>query len=317
MRSVAPPRTLVVGAGAIGAFTAGRLTAAGWPCHIHARGGALQALRDGPLEIVDPEGNQKVRLTAVAESRDAGPVDLAIVAVKREATEAVAGALDGVLAPDGVVLSFQNGIDNAAILAPVAGAGRTGGVAVYMGLRRESPARVVRLSGRTADGATRPDRLVGGPPGPVGDALRAVALAMGLDVVVVDDPGRALWRKLVANTALNTVTALGRSRIGRILDDPAGTELMRALGREAVAVARAAGVDLEPATADEYLADIRTRLAPDFGSSTLFDLEDGRPLEHEALVGAVVREADRHGVCVPHARTCDAMLRLVDPARSP
>ncbi len=309
------PRTLVVGAGAIGCFIAARLTLAGWPCRIHARGTTLDALRAAPVLLVDPDGDRRVRLDPVSDPGERGPSDLVIVAVKREATGAVADALDGALAPGGVVLSLQNGIDNAAILAPVAGAERTAGVAVYIGVRRETPTRIVRLSGRRADGGARRDRLVGGPPGLVGDALTAVATAAGLDADVVDDPRRALWHKLVANTALNTVTALGRSRIGAILDDEAATELMRSLGREAVAVARAAGVTLTLDTADEYLADIRARLAPGFGSSTLFDLEDGRPLEHEALVGAVVREADRHDVAVPHARSCDAMLRLIDPAR--
>lgn len=302
-----------MGAGAVGTFMAARLTAAGWPCRIQARGATLSALRDGVVELVDPDGDRRVRLDPVATPTDAGPVDLVIVAVKRPATAEVAETLGDALAPGGIVLSLQNGIDNAAILAPVAGEDRTGAVAVYIGVRRETPRRIHRLSGRAADGSPRRDRLEGGPPGPVGEALTAVAGAAGLDVVIVDDPALALWRKLVANTALNTVTALGRSRIGPVLADPAGEDLMRALGREAVAVARAAGVALEPATADRYLADIRGRLAPDFGSSTLFDLEDGRPLEHEALVGAVVREADRLGVPVPHARTCAAMLRLVDP----
>ena len=311
--SAAPPRTLVVGAGAVGCFIAARLTVAGWPCRILARGESLAALRTRPLSLADPEGDLRVRVHAVATPREDGPAHLILVAVKRDATEQVAASLlDGALARDGVVLSLQNGIDNAAALAPVAGPERTGGVAVYVGVRRDGPGRIVRLSGR-GGGAARRDRLVGGPPGPVADALIALAGAAGLDVEIVDDPRVALWRKLVANTALNTVTALGRSRIGPILDDPGATALMRALGEEAVAVARAAGVDLDPDTAGRYLADIRTRLAPDFGSSTLFDLEAGRSLEHDALVGAVVREGERHGVSVPHARACDAMLRLVDP----
>ena len=61
------------------------------------------------------------------------------------------------------------------------------------------------------------------------------------------------------------------------------------------------------------MADARRRLPPDGGSSTLFDLEAGRRLEREALVGAVVREGERLGVPVPASRACDALLRLLDP----
>jgi 2-dehydropantoate 2-reductase len=65
--------------------------------------------------------------------------------------------------------------------------------------------------------------------------------------------------------------------------------------------------------AEVYVSDARRRLPPEGGSSTLFDLEAGRRLEREALVGAVVREGERLGVPVPASRVCDALLRLLDP----
>lgn len=312
-----PRRVLIVGAGAVGCFVAARLTQTGWAPSLLARGESLDALQAGPLHLDDPDGEVEVTLNVVAAPGEGGPYDLIIVAVKRAATSEVAAGLMGHLAAGGVVLSFQNGIDNADILAPIAGPERTGGVAVYVGVRRDAPDRVIRLSGRNAGEGARRDRLVGGPSGPIGDAVTAVGAAIGLDVEILDRPEEGLWRKLVANTALNSVTALGRSRIGPVLESPAASELMLNLGRETVAVARAAGVELDPMTAERYMADISTRLSPQFGSSTLFDLEEGRALEHDALVGAVVRKAEALGVDVPHARACDALLRLVDPGREP
>jgi 2-dehydropantoate 2-reductase len=103
--------------------------------------------------------------------------------------------------------------------------------------------------------------------------------------------------------------------VGRVFADPRAAALMLALGREVVAVARAAGIPVAPDAAEFYVADARRRLPPDGGSSTLFDLEAGRPLERAALVGAVVREGERLGVPVPVSRACDALLALVDPGR--
>jgi 2-dehydropantoate 2-reductase len=123
----------------------------------------------------------------------------------------------------------------------------------------------------------------------------------------------ALWTKLVANASLNTVTALGRARVGAALADPRAVGLMLALGREVAAVARAEGIDVAAGAAEAYVADARRRLPRDGGSSTLFDLEAGRRLERDALLGAVVRRAERHRVPVPAARACDALLGLLDP----
>src|SRR5690606_7986154 len=129
----------------------------------------------------------------------------------------------------------------------------------------------------------------------------------------LDDPAPALWGKLVGNAALNTVTALGRARVGRVFAHERAAELMVLIGQEVAAVARAAGIPVAPDAGERYVADARRRLPPAGGSSTLFDLEAGRRLEREALIGTVVREADRLGVPVPVSRTCAALLELADP----
>jgi 2-dehydropantoate 2-reductase len=188
-----------------------------------------------------------------------------------------------------------------------------GGVAVYLGCQRLASDRVVRRPSRDPSTGRLRDLLAGGGAGPPGEALRAVGEAIGVPVRVDERYERALWTKLVANASLNTVTALGRARVGRVFADPAAVGLMLALGREVVAVARARGVPVAIDAAEAYVADARRRLPRDGGSSTLFDLEAGRRLERDALVGAVVREAARAGVPVPASAACDALLRLLDP----
>lgn len=303
----------MVGAGAIGAFVAARLTESGWPVAVVARGAALAALRAGPLRLTDDGAQRTVPLAVVADPGDWAPVELALVCTKSFDTAAAGAALAPSLAPAAVVLSLQNGVDNQGLLAQACPGASVGGVAVYLGAQRLAPDRVVRRPSRDPSTGRLRDLLAGGGAGPPGETLAAVAAAIGVPARVDEDDRPALWTKLVANASLNTVTALGRARVGAVFADPLAVALMLTLGREAVSVARAAGVAVAPDAAEAYVADARRRLPRDGGSSTLFDLEAGRRLEREALVGAVVREGERLGVPVPASRACDALLRLLDP----
>ena len=129
-----------------------------------------------------------------------------------------------------------------------------------------------------------------------------------------EDADRAQWTKLVANVSLNTVTALGRARVGAVFADP------RAVGADAGARPRdrrrgpgRRGRRRRPARPRPTSPTPAGACRPTGGSSTLFDLEAGRRLEREALVGAVVSEGERLGVPVPVSRACDALLRLLSP----
>jgi 2-dehydropantoate 2-reductase len=306
----------VVGPGAIGGFVAARLAIAGWPVQVLARGETLRILGESPLHLTDDGAEHRVRLRVVADPREAAPVALALVCAKSFDTVVVARALAPALAPGAAVLSLQNGVGNPAAIARECPDAAVGGVAVYLGCQRLAPDHVVRRPSRDPATGRLRDLLAGGGSGAPGRALGAVGAAIGVPVRVDADPAAALWTKLVANVALNTVTALGRARVGAVFAEPRAVELMLALGEEVVAVARAAGVPVSADAARAYVADARRRLPSAGGSSTLFDLEAGRRLEREALVGAVVREGERLGVAVPVSRACDALLRLQERGAS-
>lgn len=308
-----PARTAVIGPGAIGGFVAARLAEAGWPCAVVARGATLAALQAGPLRLREGDSEREIRVRAVADPAELAPIELAVVTVKSFDTAAAAAALAPALAPGATVLSLQNGVDNPETLRAALPGVSVGGVAVYLGCQRLAPDHVVRRPSRDPDTGAPRDRLVGGGPGAAKEALQALGAAIDVATEVSERPELALWTKLVANASLNTVTALGRTRVGPLFAEPAAVDLLVALGREVVAVARAGGIPVPADAAEAYAADARRRLPPDGGSSTLFDLEAGRPLERAALTGAVVREAARLGVPAPVATACDALLRLVDP----
>ena len=307
------PRTLLIGPGAVGGFLATRLTAAGWPVAVLATGATAQELRAGPVTVIDGDAPLSAQLRIVAEPEESGPVEIVLVCVKSTATAEVARVLSGWLPAGAIVLSMQNGVENPHILAAAAPQAVVAGVAMYVGIERRSPREIIRRQSRSPGGRLL-DRFVVGPPGPAAVALRAVGAATGVPVQVIDHPEAALWQKLVANVCINTVTALGRARVGAIFSDPRAVELMLTLGDEVERVAAAAGVPLPRRAGARYVAEARHRLPAAGGSSTLFDLEQGRPLEHDALVGAVVRAGERLGVAVPVSRACHTLLGLLDPS---
>jgi 2-dehydropantoate 2-reductase len=280
-----------------------------------ARGETLRALRDGPLTLEDDGRRDEVRLSMVAHPSEAGELDLVLICAKSYDTPAIAARLAEVTRPGLTVLSLQNGVHNVGELRRALPHADVGGVAVYLGCERLGANHVVRRPSRNPKTGVLRDRLVGGPIGPPGERLARVGATLGVHTEVHPNPDVPLWTKLIANVAMNTVTALGRARVGQVTSDPAAVDLMIALGDEVVAVAQALGLDIPDSAARDYVDDARQRLPKTGGSSTLFDLEAGRRLEREALVGAVVHEAACVGITVPYSTTCDALLRLVDPTR--
>jgi 2-dehydropantoate 2-reductase len=124
------------------------------------------------------------------------------------------------------------------------------------------------------------------------------------------------WIKLMGNNGTNCVCALGRCSLARALKDPEGYRLMHELMLETVKVGQAEGAKLTDEMADNALKRLRAIAnADEIRPSTLQDVERGKPLEYDAIAGAVIRAADHHGIAVPATRTAHALLKLLDKAR--
>ena len=133
--------------------------------------------------------------------------------------------------------------------------------------------------------------------------------AAGVACAVVDDVEKVLWHKLAINTAFNAVSALGRSRYGRMAADPATRDVMTAALRETLAVARASGIELDE---DEALATVwRTADAMSTQySSTAQDILRGKPTEIDMLNGYVAERGKALRIDTPVNRTLHALVRL-------
>lgn len=296
----------MAGCGALGSLLAARLLAAGHRVQaFQRRGEHFQALqRNGITLDKDRDGSfRRYRLHAVADD----PTRLAssrliIVLVKAHQTAALE-PLGQLLSDEGMVLSLQNGLGNADILAELFGPQRiAAGVASY-GAYRVAPG-VVAWGG---------EGLVTLGPWVAGvrvDWIVQLLQQAGLQVDSMTDPRPAIWTKLAINAMVNPVTALTGMCNGATAGNRAAMDLMQNLGRETVAAAARAGILLDFDAIWKLLCDNLERTAVN-RTSMLQDVTAGRRTEIDSISGAVLGYAASNGE-FPFTRVVHALIRAID-----
>jgi 2-dehydropantoate 2-reductase len=303
-------KILVMGAGAVGGYFGARLQAAGEEVVFCARGENLRALREHGIEITSIRGDLKLRVTATDTPRTDAPYDLVLFCVKFYQLESAAQQLNGCLGPGGAILSLLNGVESEARLAEIFGRESVLGGNARLGVELVAPGKIVHISTGHLE--------FGELDGRITDRARNYATAFERAGILGSLSDRIMtirWDKLIWNSAFNTVTTLTRRTVGEVLDDPSGLELVTALMRETLRVAQADGAQLGEDRVEAFLAHSRKNLRA-LKTSTQQDLERGKPLEYEALSGAVLRAARRHRIDVPATQTVYALLKLLDSFRS-
>lgn len=288
-------RIAVIGAGGIGCLLAARAQERGHDVTVCVRT-PIPALR------LDEDGvSREIPVRIAADPAAVCAADWVIVAVKAQDTAGAAPWLERLTGSNTTVVVAQNGLGHEDRVRPYVGAAEVLPALVYTAVERLGPGHVVYHSGNGAV-VPRCDR---------GAAFEALFAGSSLAVRQTDDFAKALWRKLLSNTAVNPITALTLRRMD-VMHEPDVLALARELLLETVATARAVGVDLSERDADETLALHKTYDIHG-GTSMLYDRLAGRPLEHEYLTGAIVEIAERHGVPVPRNRMLLTLLRALLP----
>jgi 2-dehydropantoate 2-reductase len=312
-------KVCVYGAGAIGGFIGARLGAAGHGMSAVARGGTLAALREHGLRLV--QGGETIVAPVQAEE-DPGrldPQDLVIVAVKGPALAAVAARIAPLLAPDTMVLVAMNGVPwwfFDGLPGPYAGT-RLASVDPEGAIAAAIPTRhvigcVVHASCSTPEpGLVRHGMgaglIVGEPAG--GRSARVERLVAelaraGFDAKLPERIQQDIWYKLWGNMTMNPVSAITGATGDRILDDPLVRAFCSAAMAEAAAIGAKIGCGVTQSTEDRHAV---TRKLGAFKTSMLQDVEAGRPIELDAIVGVVREIGQKVGVPTPNI---DALLGL-------
>jgi 2-dehydropantoate 2-reductase len=294
----------VVGAGAVGSWFGARLALAGQRVTLIGRAAHMQAVQGHGLQL---QGAGVVLTAHPAATTDLAGVrgaSLVLVCVKSGDTDDVARGLAPLLDADARVLSLQNGVDNVATLERHLQR-RVEPVAVYVATALAAPGVVQHLGGGEVV-VGRPAAGGAGLPG-----LTALFTAAGIAVREADDVMQALWAKLVVNCACNAVSALAQASYAQMAALPAVHTLQQAAVHEAVAVARAEGVELDEAAVLAAVARIAVTM-PGQHSSTAQDLARGRGTEITHLNGHIVRRGAAHGIATPVNQALTSLVQLAE-----
>ena len=314
----------VLGAGAIGAYVGAALARGGSDVTLIARGAHLEAMRQQGVRVISPRGDFEAHPAATDDFGALTEADVAFVALKAHSLPALAERIGRSLGPATVVIPAQNGIPwwyFQGDPGPLAGATvqsvdpdgvisrsiepeRIVGCVVYCSTEISAPGVIRHTEGTRF--------AIGEPDGSLSDRCKRISeafVAGGLKCPVEERLRDQIWLKLVGNVAFNSVTALTGATLGELGTLPEMKDLLRAMLEESAAVAEALGVEL-PVSIERRLQ--RGIDVGDHKTSTLQDLEAGKPLELDCMSGAVIELAQRLGIPVPHIQTAHACAELLD-----
>ncbi len=283
----------------------------------------LQAIARDGLRLTGLFGEHVVRGFTLAErAKDlSGPFDLILLTVKSYDTELVSPELPALLAPDGIVVSMQNGVGNIETLVDRLGANRVLGGRVIFGAETVSPG-VVRVTVFAEPVAVGPaPYLQSAESARLLERAHVVADLLthsGIPTQTCADVMPYLWTKLFYNAALNPLGALLGLHYGALADDPDLRAIMDDAIREAFAVARRMEVAVPFDDADSYRRIFYEKLVPstfDHRPTMLYDLEQRGRTDVEALNGKVVELAERFGLDAPVNRMLTRLIRARERLR--
>ncbi|HET7525392.1 MAG TPA: 2-dehydropantoate 2-reductase [Burkholderiaceae bacterium] len=314
--TVSPITVAVLGAGAVGSYYGALLARAGHSVTLIGRTPHVAAIRERGLLLHKGGTVEAVRVDASTEAAAVRGAELVLVCVKSTDTDTAAHAMVPHLRADALVLSLQNGVDNAPTLAAVL-PNTVLAAAVYVATAMPEPGAVQHFGrGDLVIGAIDPGAARA--PAVARQLQRVVELFAGVDVPVTVSPDvrTELWSKLLVNCAYNAISGLAQMPYGRMAALPEIVQLQRAVVHEVVAVAQAEGVALSLPESMEAMERIAPAMPAQF-SSTAQDMARGKRSEIDHLNGTVVRRGAAHGIATPVNQALYALVKLVESGRQP
>ncbi|MGE0432773.1 MAG: 2-dehydropantoate 2-reductase [Planctomycetota bacterium] len=293
-------RVLIVGAGALGGMVGASLTAAGEDVLLVENNVArARLLAESGLFLAEGNADERcIPIRVVTSLQDVDPVDLVFIAVKSYQTDGAARAAMPVLHDDTMVLSMQNGIGNAETIADLVGAHRVVTGITYHSVQHVGPNRLRFRKG------IKPIQIapLDGQIRPVMQQIGEVFGRAGLETEVHASIDATIWQKLLHNAVINPVSALTGLTCHELLGDPDMQAFMRELCMEIVSVMRWRGIPIVNEE-DPYQPLIGSQKALGKNRPSMWqDLSRSMRTEIDAINGAIVREAERYHLHVPHNR---------------
>ena len=289
----------VMGAGAVGCYYGFKLARGGHDVVLIGRPQHVEAIERQGLRLETQTLDECVRVSASTEASAAQGAQLVLFCVKSTDTESAATAIKPHLAPDALVLSLQNGVENADRLRALLQQ-EVVAAAVYVGTEMPGPGHV-RHHGRG-------ELII--EQSKASDHVARVLIAAGVPTDISNNVRGVLWAKLITNCAYNALSAITQLPYGRLVKGEGVTAVMRDLVDECVAVAKADAVTIL-GDVDGAVRKIAETAAGQY-ASTAQNLARGKRSEIDYLNGLIVRRGEALGVATPANRMLHAIVKLIE-----
>jgi 2-dehydropantoate 2-reductase len=304
-------KILVVGAGAVGGYFGGRLAQAGRDVAFLVREKRAQALREGGLRIMAPDGEADVIPVETVTAGSLGAAwDVILLAVKSFALDKAVDDFAPAVGERTVVIPFLNGMRHMDTLTGRFGRDRVYGGVCYVATELRDGGTVVQLNGLQS--------ISYGPwPSGTDDRSGAVHAALsgaGFESAVSEASEQDMWEKWMFLAGVGAATTLMRGDLGQVNRARGGAAFTSSLTRELISVAAAAGFPLRRSAEARLVSTLGDTQAPTT-SSMYRDLTVGLPLESDPIIGDLARRAEGLGLDVPLLRLADTNLAVYGAMR--
>ena len=303
----------VVGAGAVGSFYGAMLARAGHKVTLIGRPAHVQATkRDGlKLDLATSSATEIVQIGASTELSSLQSADLVLFCVKSTDSASVARQMAPHLAPHALIMSLQNGVENAALIAQQVPHAVIPCV-VYVAAEMPAPGCVKHHGrGELVMGTMQASRLKD-PQKTLQDIVALLGSAQ-VSVQISQNVMAELWSKLMINCAFNAISGLAQIQYEKLAALESVRATQTALVKEVIAVALADGIHLSESAALEAVAKISVTMGSQ-KSSTAQDMARSKPSEIDHLNGFIVRRGQALGVPTPVNQAMFSLVKLVESA---
>lgn len=296
----------ILGVGAVGGYFGAKLINAGEDVTFIGTSRTVQMIYHNGLYIKSFQGDIHIKEPKIYHAFEAiKDVDVVLFCVKSYLTEQLARALEPRINKNAIIVSLQNGIENERILAEVFGKERVIGSVVFISSQMERPGYIKHLGfGKVIFGE------LDGQITPRVQNLRNIFLSSEIPAEISDNIGKELWKKLILNSAYNGYTCLIEGALKYFHDVPEAIEMFKCVLEEGRMLAHLEGYEISDEEINQIMMVTQSEGFLNFKTSTLQDLEQGKPLEIDALQGSLLKIAKRYNVNVPLNKLIYSALQL-------
>jgi 2-dehydropantoate 2-reductase len=293
----------VMGAGAVGCYYGGMLARGGHEVVLIARPQHVEAIERDGLRLQTRGFDEHVRVSASTEASAVEGASVVLFCVKSIDTESAAAGLGKYLGPDALVLTLQNGVENADLLRTLIQQ-EVAATVVYVAAEMAGPGHVLHHG--------RGELII--EPSRTSEEIARVFSAAGVPTEISDNVRGALWAKLILNCAYNALSAIAHVTYGELVQNGGVPQIMNDVVDECLAVAKADGVSI-PGDPHEAVQRLAASMPAQY-SSTAQDLSRGKRTEIDHLNGLVVRRGEALGVPTPVNRVLHTLVKLIEGKRA-